>query len=260
MTADQSAPPADRRPPLPDIAAAAEVDGAPIGRRVVLGMVGLGALGVLVGERVQGGIERFLRPWSQNDPTGLTSFVPTGGRFRIYSVVGHLPGRSTGEYRLTVDGLVDRPLELSYDDLLERPQTDLTRDFQCVTGWRVPDVPWRGVTLAALLDEAGVQAGATHVRIYSFDGVYTESLTLEQARRDDVIAAHRMMGGPVSREHGGPVRLYVAPMYGYKSLKWLERIEVVNTLVPGYWEELGYDVDAWVGGSNGRDDAPTAAA
>jgi DMSO/TMAO reductase YedYZ molybdopterin-dependent catalytic subunit len=142
--------------------------------------------------------------------------------------------------------------------LHDRPQTELTRDFQCVTGWRVPDVPWVGVTVADLLDEAGVQEGATHLRIHSFDGVYTESLSLDQARRDDVLVAHTMMGGPVTREHGGPVRLLVAPMYGYKSLKWLGRIEVVDREVPGYWEVRGYEVDAWVGDSNGRDDEPTA--
>jgi hypothetical protein len=223
-----------------------EGGGTPIGRRMVLGMLGLGGLGILVGDKVQAGIERVLRPITQNDPTGLTSFVPTAGRFRIYSVVGHLPERSDEEYRLT----------LTLDDLRHRPQTDLVRDFQCVTGWRVPDVPWRGVKVAALLDEAGVQPRASHLRIWSFDGVYTESLTLDQARRDDVLIAHEMEGGPVSREHGGPVRLYVAPMYGYKSLKWLERIEVTDELEPGYWEDRGYDIDAWIGRSNGRDDEP----
>jgi DMSO/TMAO reductase YedYZ molybdopterin-dependent catalytic subunit len=232
---------------------------APVGRRVVLGMVSLGALGILIGGRVQDSIERALRPVSQNDPTGLTSFVPTAGRFRIYSVTPTMPSRSTGDYRLTVDGLVDRPLTLGYDQLLNLPQTELTRDFQCVTGWRVPDVPWRGVTVATLLDRAGVRANGTHLGLYSFDGAYTESLTLDQSRRDDVIVAHQMMGGPVSQEHGGPVRLYVAPMYGYKSLKWLERIEVVDRLVPGYWEERGYDIDAWVGESNGRSDDPIEA-
>jgi DMSO/TMAO reductase YedYZ molybdopterin-dependent catalytic subunit len=61
----------------------------------------------------------------------------------------------------------------------------------------------------------------------------------------------------VSRDHGGPVRLLVAPMYGYKSCKWLGTIEVVDAVHPGYWERRGYDVDAWVGHSNGRNDAPT---
>ena len=232
--------------------------GAPIGRRIVLGMLGLGAAGIVLGDNVQATVESALRPVTQNDPTGLTSFVPTAGRFRIYSVTSHMPERSAADYRLTVDGLVDRPLTLTLDDLLARPQAELTLDFQCVTGWRVADVPWKGVRVADLLDEAGVTDGATHLRIWSFDGAYTESLTLDQARRDDVLVAHEMLDGPVTREHGGPVRLFVGPMYGYKSLKWLERIEVVDALHEGYWEVRGYDVDAWVGRSNGRDDEPTS--
>jgi DMSO/TMAO reductase YedYZ molybdopterin-dependent catalytic subunit len=135
--------------------------------------------------------------------------------------------------------------------------TALTRDFQCVTGWRVSDVRWRGVRLRDLLDQAGVQTGARAVRFTSFDGAYTESLTLAQARRDDVIVAYELEGNPLSSAHGGPVRLYVAPMYGYKSLKWLDSIELVASVDPGYWEQRGYDLDAWVGRSNGRDDTST---
>ncbi|MDQ3107123.1 MAG: molybdopterin-dependent oxidoreductase, partial [Actinomycetota bacterium] len=89
-------------------------------------------------------------------------------------------------------------------------------------------------------------------------GVYTESLTLEQARRDDVLVVYEMEGKPISAAHGGPVRLLMAPMYGYKSIKWLDRVEVVDEVVPGFWEERGYDIDAWVGTSNGRSDTPTA--
>jgi len=234
-----------------------------VGRRAVLGMLGLGAAGVLWGAKVQSGMEALLRPITIKDRTGLTGLLPSTGRFRIYTVTGTLPQRSEAEYRLTVDGSVDRSSVLDLADLRDRlPQTSLTRDFQCVTGWRVTEVPWQGVKLADLLDEAGVRPSATHVRFWSFDGAYTETLTLEQARRDDVLIAHHMQGKPVTREHGGPVRLYVAPMYGYKSIKWLDRVEVVDALDdptdPGYWERLGYDVDAWVGRSNGRnDDEPT---
>ena len=235
----------------------------PVGRRALLGMLALGGAGILWGAKVQERMERALRPLTIKDQTGLSSLLPSAGRFRIYTVTGTLPGRSEADYRLTVDGAVDRPLTLDLADLREGlPQTSLTRDFQCVTGWRVPQVPWRGVSLPDLLAEAGVQPAATHVRFWSFDGVYTETLTLGQAQRDDVLIAHEMLDKPVTREHGGPVRLYVAPMYGYKSLKWLDRVEVVSALDepsdPGYWENLGYDVDAWVGGSNGRrEDAPT---
>ena len=92
------------------------------------------------------------------------------------------------------------------------------------------------------------------MRFTSFDGVYSESLTLEQARRRDVIVAYELEGSPLSDAHGGPVRLYVAPMYGYKSIKWLDEIVVTHDVREGYWEVRGYDVDAWVGRSNSRDD------
>ncbi len=234
-----------------------------IGRRAVLGMGALGGVGILFGRRIQDGLERFLRPITSKDGTGLTAFLPTGGRFRIYTVTGELPAKADADYRLAVGGLVDRPTTYDLADVREHlPQTQLTRDFQCVTGWRVHDVPWQGVKLADLLDAVGAQKGATHVRFHSFDGVYTETLTMEQARRDDVLVAHLMEGHGLTREHGGPVRLYVAPMYGYKSLKWLERIEVVRGLDaqtdPGYWEQLGYDTDAWVGDSNRRSDEATS--
>lgn len=222
-------------------------------------MLGLGAAGVAFGAKVQTQISKVLDPLTAADGTGLASLIPAAGGFRIYSVVGYLPKRSTDEYRLTVTGLVARPLDLSFADLLSRPATALTKDFQCVTGWRVRDVAWVGVKLADLLDEAGIRAGAGALTIRSFDGEYTESLTLDQARRDDVLVAYSMLGRqPITSAHGGPVRLLVAPMYGYKSLKWLSNIEVVDRVEPGYWERRGYDVDAWVGKSNGRDDRPTS--
>ncbi len=225
-------------------------EGVPVGRRVVLGMLGLGAAGVLFGSKVTDAVNRAVAP--------LDIALPAAGGFRIYTVTGGLPARSEAEYRLEVGGLVDRPLSLTVGDLKAMPATRLVKDFQCVTGWRVPDVPWTGVRLSALLDAAGVRSEGRAIRFRSFDGVYTESLTLDQARRDDVLVAYEMLGGPVSRAHGGPVRLYVAPMYGYKSCKWLSAIEVTERVQPGYWEQRGYDIDAWVGRSNGRDDAPVA--
>jgi DMSO/TMAO reductase YedYZ molybdopterin-dependent catalytic subunit len=228
------------------------VEGKPIGRRVVLGMLGLGSVGVLVGAKVQDAIASVLA----NDPTGISSLLPTGGRFRIYSVVGYSPSRSRAEYKLEVAGLVDTPLTLSYADLVALPPTRLTKDFQCVTGWRVQDVKWVGVRLSDLLDAAGVQAAGKALTFTSFDGSYSESLTMDQARRPDVIVAYSMEGKGIPAKHGGPVRLYVAPMYGYKSIKWLDRIEVVDAVQPGYWEVRGYDTDAWIGRSNGRDDEP----
>jgi DMSO/TMAO reductase YedYZ molybdopterin-dependent catalytic subunit len=223
--------------------------GTPVGRRLVLGMLGIGVLGVVAGRPVADAVGGALA----SSPVG--DVLPGAGGFRYYSVVGSVPPVSDADYRLTVAGHVRAPLTLTMSDLAALPQTSLTRDFQCVTGWRVPGVAWSGVLLRDVLAAAGARAGAG-VELRSFDGEYTESLTADQARRDDVLVATAMLGAPVTHDHGGPVRLLVAPMYGYKSLKWLGGIEVVDAPAPGYWERAGYDVDAWVGSSNGRRDDP----
>lgn len=227
--------------------------GTPVGRRVVLGMVGLGAVGIAAGRWLSQGVSDVVA----STAPALADVIPAAGGFRIYTVTSGYPPYDPATYRLAVRGLVTNELSLSLADLASRPQTQMTRDFQCVTGWRVADVPWSGVLLRDLLMEAGVASEAAAIRFTSFDGAYTESLTMEQALRDDVLVATHTFGEPLQDKHGAPVRLYVVPMYGYKSIKWLDGIEVGRSVVPGYWEELGYDVDAWVGASNGRGDEPT---
>ncbi|MFF4865256.1 molybdopterin-dependent oxidoreductase [Streptomyces sp. NPDC002405] len=237
---------------------APEEQGRPVGRRIFLATVGLGALGVATAPTLQRGMEGLLGAVSGKDPTGLTGLLPNGGGFRYYSVAASVPHKDATDYRLTVDGLVDHPATYTLADLRALPRTRMVRDVQCVTGWRVPGTPFEGVRLSRLLDAAGVRAGARAVRFTCFDGTYTESLTLDQARRPDVLVALRMQGKDLTHAHGGPVRLYVAPMYFYKSAKWLSGITVTDRVEPGYWENLGYDVDAWVGRSNGRSDVPTS--
>lgn len=232
--------------------------GTPIGRRVILGMVGLGAAGAAFGSRIQGGLDSALSTVAGKDPTGVTGLLPGSGGFRFYNVADSIPHRSESDYRLTVSGLAGEKATYTLADLRNMPQTRLVRDVQCVTGWRVDDTAWEGVRLSHLLDLTGVRDEATAVRFTCFDGAYSESLTLSQARRDDVLVALKMADKPVTSAHGGPVRLYVAPMYFYKSAKWLSGIELTREAEPGYWEQYGYDVDAWVGRSNGRGDAPTS--
>ncbi|MFI9219294.1 molybdopterin-dependent oxidoreductase [Streptomyces werraensis] len=243
-----------------DVPGAGDPDarGAPVGRRVLLGTLGLGALGLAAAPSLQRGLESLLAGAADRDPTGLTGLLPNGGGFRYYSVAASVPRKDARTYRLTVDGLVDRPASYTLADLEALPQTRLVRDVQCVTGWRVPGTPFEGVRLSRLLDAAGVRPTARAVRFTCFDGTYSESLTLDQARRADVLVALRMRDEDIGHGHGGPARLYVAPMYFYKSAKWLSGITVTDEVEPGYWELRGYDVDAWVGRSNGRDDAPTS--
>jgi DMSO/TMAO reductase YedYZ molybdopterin-dependent catalytic subunit len=218
-----------------------------VGRRVFLGLVGAGAAGIVLGAKVQNVLGNVVG-------SGLGGLLPFGDHFRIYSIVGTYPVIPRRHYRLEVTGLVDRPRTYTIDDLESMPRTAFVKDFHCVTGWSVPWVHWEGVRLSDILDDVGVQKAAVALSFESYDGADSESLTLDQARLPDVIVAYRMLGAPVTTEHGGPVRLYVAPMFGYKSLKWLSAIKVVDEVVPGYWEQNGYPLNGWIDGSTGATD------
>ena len=217
---------------------------APVGRRVFLGLATLGAVGVVFWASVANFFGNVLG-------SGLGGLLPGGDRFRIYSITGSYPEVSRDNYRLKVSGLVNDPRTFTIDDLEAMPSTKFTKSFQCVTGWRVPDVQWEGVQLSHLLTTVGVKPGAVALTFESYDRADTESLTIDQAHLPDVIVAYRMLDAPVTTEHGGPVRLYVAPMFGYKSLKWLSAIKVVNEVQPGYWEQNGYPVNGWLDGTVG---------
>lgn len=221
-------------------------DRAPVGRRVFMGIVALGALGVAVGGRVQNFLDTTLGP-------GLASLLPGGGRFRIYSITGSYPEVKPNDYRLEVTGLVESPTVFTLKDLEAMPSVKMVKTFQCVTGWKVDDVHWEGVHLSQLLSTVGVKDDAVALTFESYDEADTESLTLDQAQLPDVIVAYRMLGAPITVEHGGPVRLYVAPMFGYKSLKWLSAIRVVKQVQPGFWEQNGYPVNGWLDGTTGPD-------
>jgi DMSO/TMAO reductase YedYZ molybdopterin-dependent catalytic subunit len=214
-----------------------------VGRRVFLGMTALGLAGIVFGARLESVLD-----------SGLQRLFPWWPGFRIYSISGSYPMISEAEYRLEISGLVDRPRVLTLADLKAMPSTSFSQEFQCVTGWTVPNVEWEGVKLSDILDEAGVRQGATALSFESYDGADSESLTLYQAQLPDVIVAYRMLGAPVTTEHGGPVRLYVGPMFGYKSLKWLSAIRVVDQVIPGYWEQNGYPLNGWRDGSTGPTD------
>jgi len=231
-------------------------EGKPIGRRLFIGLLGAGALGTIFGSPLQNGVGDLLQPFTNSGGGGLAALIPGADRFRLYTVTGNFPAINEKAYSLTVGGLVQRPLRLSFPDLRALPRTELVRDFQCVTGWRVPAVHWAGVLLSDVINLAGPLPGAQGVEFTSYDGLYTESLTIAEAHRKDVLIAYEMLGAPITADHGGPVRLYVAPMYGYKSAKWLRSVSLVKKTVPGFWEQQGYAIEAWVGNSNGRHDAP----
>jgi DMSO/TMAO reductase YedYZ molybdopterin-dependent catalytic subunit len=207
----------------------------------------LGLAGIVFGAKVQNAIGNALG-------SGLGGLLPGGDRFRIYTITGSYPEISESEYRLEISGLVHNPQVFTLADLKAMPRTSFVQEFQCVTGWTVSNVHWEGVKLSDILDNAGVKKEAVALSFESYDEADSESLTLEQARLPDVIVAYRMLGAPVTTAHGGPVRLYVGPMFGYKSLKWLSAIRVVDQVIPGFWELHGYPVNGWRDGSTGPTD------
>ena len=189
-------------------------------------------------------------PFTSSVSQLLGNLFPVGG-WRIYTVSGSMPIFDERAWRLEVTGLVDRPRTFTYQELAALPHAHETRDFHCVTGWTVHNVRWSGVRLSHLLDLVAPQAAATAVRFTSLEQPYNDSLTLEQAQLHDVLLALEMDGKPLSRPHGSPVRVVIPEMYGYKGVKWLTKIELLDHQPTGYWEGLGYDQDAWVGRSNG---------
>ena len=162
-----------------------------------------------------------------------------------------MPRFDPSAWRLRIDGLVARPLELGYDDLLRLPRSEQTSDFHCVTGWTVSNVRWAGVRFRDLLALAQPLPRAHALRFVSAERPYDDTLTLAQGFRPDAMLAYAMDGKPLARSHGAPARVVMPAMYGYKNVKWVERIELVAQPSDGFWEKLGYDRDAWVGRSNG---------
>ncbi|SFT25146.1 molybdopterin-dependent oxidoreductase [Paenibacillus sp. BC26] len=167
------------------------------------------------------------------------------GSFRIYTVTP-IPEFDNSTFSFVVDGLVEKRLQWNWEQFVALKREVQVSDFHCVTGWSVLGNTWEGIKLKDFLKMAGVKPSAKTVKLYSGDGVYTDSLTLEQADMDDVMVAVLHDGKPIPSDLGGPVRLIVPKMYAYKSVKWLNRIELIDGNHTGYWEERGYDIDAWV--------------
>jgi DMSO/TMAO reductase YedYZ molybdopterin-dependent catalytic subunit len=225
--------------------------GRPYGRRTFLAVLAGGLSSLAWGAPAWRALSAALAPAADLLPAGVKEIVPSGG-WRIYTVGSRMPTFDRRSWRLTVDGLVARPQRLSYEDLLALPSAEQTSDFHCVTGWTVKNVHWRGVRFDELLARAKPTDSAHALRFVSAESPYEDSLTLEQAYLADAMLAFEMDGRPLEREHGAPVRVVIPEMYGYKNVKWVERIEVVAKPADGFWEKLGYDRDAWVGHSNGR--------
>jgi DMSO/TMAO reductase YedYZ molybdopterin-dependent catalytic subunit len=217
-----------------------------IGRGVFLGTVAGGLSSLWWGKAVWGRVSSTISPLAG----AIAPILPTQG-WRIYTVAATMPVFDPATWRLRIGGLVEQPQELTYEQLRALPQASQIDVFHCVTGWTVDGVHWRGVRFKDLLAQAKPLAGARALEFVSAEKPYFDFLTLGQAMLPDVMLAWEMDGKPLLQEHGAPVRVVIPDMYGYKNVKWVEEINLVEQAGNGYWELLGYDRDAWVGRSNG---------
>lgn len=160
--------------------------------------------------------------------------------------LGIQPEIALEAFRLDITGAVERPLSWDWAGFTGLPQTHLVSDIHCVTTWSRYDNAWDGVTTRDLLDLVRPTAEARAVMLRSHDG-YTTNLPLEDFADPQALVAHSWQGEPLSRAHGGPVRLIVPHLYFWKSAKWLRKIEVITADKAGFWERRGYHMrgDPW---------------
>jgi DMSO/TMAO reductase YedYZ molybdopterin-dependent catalytic subunit len=157
---------------------------------------------------------------------------------------------SNDEWTIVVDGLVSNPLNLTYDELLAMPSKTVKAKLWCVddpTGITARMYDWTGVPLFYVLKTAGISDNAVKIALYAADG-YSTDLTPETALRSDadIIIAYKRDGKFISKtEDGYPsLQLVVPGKYGYKWIKYLTHIEVVNYDYLGTWERRGYSDEA----------------
>jgi len=160
--------------------------------------------------------------------------------------LGDQPAIARDDWRLIIGGAVEQPMVWDWTAFQRQPQTARTSDIHCVTSWSRYDNGWEGVATRELLDVVMPRAEARFVMLHGYDG-YTTNLPLDDFAADDAILAHSWEGAPLSREHGGPVRLVVPHLYFWKSAKWLKRIDFLTRDEPGFWEVNGYHIhgDPW---------------
>jgi DMSO/TMAO reductase YedYZ molybdopterin-dependent catalytic subunit len=216
------------------------------GRRLFLATVVGGVSSLYWGKAAWDHVTGVVSPVAE----ALAPIIPSSG-WRIYTISGSMPKFDPATWRLKIGGLVDQEVSLNYEQLRALPHVEQVSTFHCVTGWTVNNVHWGGVRLHDVLAAARPQASGQALRFVSMENPYVDYLTMGQAAMHDVMLAYEMDGKPLPREHGAPVRLVIPEMYGYKNVKWLQEIDVVPQAIDGYWENLGYDRDAWVGRSNG---------
>ena len=157
--------------------------------------------------------------------------------------MGVHPEVTLADWRLELSGLCARPQTLDFAGLQKLSVIEDTSDFHCVTGWSQLDLKWKGVRFSALAEHCGVLPDAKYVMAYGYDG-YSTNLPLVEAMKYDVLITWEVNGGPLPREHGGPIRMITPQLWAWKGAKWIKGIEFLRENRRGFWEERGYSNSA----------------
>lgn len=145
-----------------------------------------------------------------------------------------------GVWQLEVGGLVDRPMKLTLQNLIDMPRTHHRVNHYCVEGWTAVE-QWTGVPVRDLAKLAGVRSGAEYVDFESFDDGYHESWDIESALHPQTVVAYGLDGRMLSPAYGAPARVYSPTKLGYKNTKYLTRIMFLPNRTGGYWSDRGYE-------------------
>ena len=145
------------------------------------------------------------------------------------------------QFRLTLDGEVNHPMQLSLNEIQKLPFTSMVIRHVCVEGWAAI-VQWGGVRLQELAKLVQPKSGVRYVYFKSADGYY-ESWDLASSLHPQTLMAYQKNGAPLPVDNGAPLRLAAPIKLGYKQSKWVTQITFLNDLLPmkGYWEDQGYE-------------------
>ena len=145
-----------------------------------------------------------------------------------------------GVWTLEIGGLVERPMKLTLQNLVDMPRTHKRVNHYCVEGWTAVE-QWTGVALTNLAKLAGVKPEAKYVDFESFDSGYHESWDIESALHSQTVVAYGLDGRMLGPAHGAPARVYSPVKLGYKNTKYLTRIMFLPNRTGGYWSDRGYE-------------------
>ena len=156
---------------------------------------------------------------------------------------------SEENYLLQVDGLVETPLVLDLATIKTLPVVEQYATLSCISnpiaGDLIGTTKFKGVSLKYILEKVGIKPGVNEIKFTCADG-YTESLPIESALNPATILCYSMGDQPLSKNHGAPIRLLTPNRYGMKNPKWIVKIEAIGDSYSGYWEQRGWDKDAWI--------------